>query len=142
MGLFSWNMKGTAPGECVVAWCLCCCWGPCQALGYFWLGDCVRDVGGHLELQVQGTRNLTVWIEPVRHVRRTIGALLPRVRRALAILRTCCLPSLSLSLMAPADDGACIIGTSLAACFWIHTKAVEIDSQAAMLGEKEKRAPG
>ena len=38
------------------------------------------------------------------------------------------------------DDGACIIGTSLAACFWIHTKAVEIEFKEASLGEKEKRA--
>ena len=25
------------------------------------------------------------------------------------------------------DDGACIIWTRIAACFWIHTKAVEIE---------------
>ena len=27
-------------------------------------------------------------------------------------------------------DGACIVGTRLAACFWIHTKAVDIDGEA------------
>ena len=36
------------------------------------------------------------------------------------------------------DDGACIIGTRLAACFWIHTKAVEIVIKAFFWGEKEK----
>ena len=38
------------------------------------------------------------------------------------------------------DDGACIIGTRMAACFWIHTKAVEIEIKAVFWGEKEKRA--
>ena len=38
------------------------------------------------------------------------------------------------------DDGACIIGTRIAACFWIHTKAVEIELKEVFWGEKEKGA--
>ena len=54
---------------------------PCVTLVDTWNSTC------------SGTCNLTAWIEPVRHVRRSIGALLPRVRR-LGILRNCRVPSL------------------------------------------------
>ena len=38
------------------------------------------------------------------------------------------------------DDSACIIGTRLAACFWIHTKAVEIEIKAVVLGREGKES--
>ena len=38
------------------------------------------------------------------------------------------------------EDGAFIVGTRLAACFWFHTQAVEIELKACFWGEMEKRA--
>ena len=38
------------------------------------------------------------------------------------------------------DDSACIIGTRLAACFWIHTKAVEIELKAVFWRREGKES--